>query len=315
MDTEIRVNPTLDKTGNVVKGEGKANVASLFFDADGDDMQYNLVVGGTGTPVDDGAQGIQPGKLVYRSANDDQILTLNHETGAVTYQTTNATSHGFADNRIAQGTIGNEDDGQGNLFMVPVQATDGKADGDEGDTGESDTFDDVMIEVRVNVAPTAIELDGSDIQDDAAGAPTASGISFDETAGYEGTHSAVLDVQDLNLNTDDFGSHTVTVTREKPDGSYVADSRFELDRVDGTDMSLWTLSIKDGAEFDYEHADNPSGVITLKVTATDKGGKSTVGYISVALTDVSTNDPQDNQPTSSGSAGNGGVMTTGGGAR
>ena len=280
---EIRVNPTLDAKGKVVKGEGKANVASLFFDADGDDMDYNLV----GTAVDDGAKGIQPGKLVYRSANDDQILTLNHETGAVTYHTTNNTSHD-------DDTTDTDGDGAGNLFVVTVQATDGQPDSAEGTAGNEDATDDVMINVRVNVAPTAINIGGSAIEDDAKMTPTASGISFAETANYEGQHSVALDVQDLNLNTDDFGSHTVTVMRKKADGSYVADSRFELARVTGEDMSQWTLSIKDGAEFDYEHADNPSGVITLKVTATDKGGKSTVGYISVALTDVDDGDADTN---------------------
>ena len=117
----------------------------------------------------------------------------------------------------------------------------------------------------------------------------------------------------------------MTVMRKKADGTFVNDDRFELERTAGDDMSLWTLTIKDDAEFDYEHDDNPMGVITLKVTATDGGGKSKVGYISVTLTDVddgdATNgtgnedvtDPQYEPPSGSG-AGNGGVMTTGGDA-
>jgi len=296
-------------------GTGTGDVSGFFFDSDGDDLTYSLV----GDSVDDNpAGGIQDGNTVFRSGNDDQILTLNKNTGAITYYTNNGMSH---DNDAAD----TDADGAGNWFTVTVQASDGKPDPDETATGIADTSDDLTVNVRVNVAPSAINVGGSAIEDDADETPTASGITFAETAEYDGTDTAAIDVQDLNLNTHSYGTHTVTVMRKDKDGKFVADDRFELERTDGDDMSLWTLSIKDDAEFDYEHADNPMGVITLKVTATDGGGKSTVGYISVTLTDVDDGDdsngtgnedltdPQYEAPDSSG-AGNGGIMTTGGGA-
>ena len=269
------------------EGTGTGNVASLFFDSDGDDLTYSLV----GTSVDDApGGGIQDGNTVYRSGDDDQILTLNKDSGAITYYTNNGMVHD-------DDTTDSDGDGAGNWLTVTVEASDGKPDTTD------DTSDDVTVYVRVNVAPTGIGLGagGTDIEDDATATPTASGFTFDETDNYSGTDSVVLDVKDLNLITHSYGTHTMKVD----------DDRFELERVDGTDMSQWTLTVKDGAEFDYEDDDNPSGLITIKVTATDGGGKSTVGYISVQLGDVT----GDTDPQASGSgAGNGGVMTTGGGA-
>ena len=308
--TEIRVNPDTDDDG--VAGTGTGNVSGFFFDADGDDLTYTLV----GTAVDDGAEGIQPGNTVYRSGDDDQIFTLNKETGAFTYYTNNGTSHGFVEGGTAQADP--PADGAGNLFRLSVESSDGKAD------DADDTTDDLTIDVRVNVAPTGMTVGGTEAATDKAMA-TASGLTFAEVAEHDGTGTAAIDVQDINLNTDDFGSHTVTVTRQKADGMFVADGRFTLERTDGADMSLWTLGVKEDAEFDYEHEDNPMGVITLKLTATDKGGKSVDVYVTVTLTDVddgdATNgtgnedltDPQYEAPDTSG-AGNGGIMTTGGDA-
>ena len=299
--TEIRVNPDTDDDG--VAGTGAGNVSGFFFDADGDDLTYTLV----GAAVDDGAEGIQPGNTVYRSEDDEQIFTLNKETGAITYYTNNGTSHGFVEGGTAQADP--PADGAGNLFRVSVESSDGKPDATD------DTTDDVTIDVRVNVAPTDIFINSAATGADKASA-TDSTLTFAETAEFDatdgGTTSVELDVQDLNLNTDDFGSHTVTVD----------DNRFTLERTAGTDMSQWTLGVKEDAEFDYEHEDNPMGVITLKLTATDKGGKSVERYVTVTLTDVdtgtgegneNTEDPQYEEPDTSG-AGSGGIMTTGAGA-
>ena len=283
---EIRENP--DMGDDDTEGTATGNVASLFFDADGDDLTYTLV----GDPA---TTNVEPGQMVYRSANDDQILTLNSQTGAITYYTNNAMSHD-------DDTTDTDGDGGGNIFSVTVNANDGTA----------DTTDDLTVNIRVNVAPTDIFINGAATGADAMTA-TDSGLTFAETADHDGTGTVALDVQDLNLNTDDFGSHTVTVD----------DNRFTLERTAGADMSLWTLGVKEDAEFDYEHEDNPMGVITLKLTATDKGGKSVERYVTVTLTDVDdgddTNgtgnedltDPQYEPPSGSG-AGNGGVMTTGG---
>ena len=154
-------------------------------------------------------------------------------------------------------------------MVVTVEASDGKP-----DTAEPTADDDVTINVRVNVAPTAINLGGTAISTDEASPISTSAASLSLkrggiTAADAGTiGSFTLDVQDLNLNTDPFGTHDVKVD----------DDRFVLTRLmTGTDMSQWTLGVKAGAEFDFEDEDNPTGVITLKVTATDKGGKKVVG--------------------------------------
>ena len=70
---ELRVNPDVDDDG--VAGTATGNVAGLFFDADRDDLTYTLV----GDSVDDGQPGIQPGNTVFRTAMDDQILTVNKD--------------------------------------------------------------------------------------------------------------------------------------------------------------------------------------------------------------------------------------------
>ena len=232
--------------------------------------------------------------MVYRSANDDQILTINSDSGNITYYTNNDTSH---DNDATD----DDGDGDGNMFTVMVQATDDAM-------PAATSGDDLTVNVRVNVAPTAINLGGNALQSDAEMTATPSGAAaFDETDDFDGNVSVTLDVQDLNLNTDLFGTHDLAVD----------DSRFEVARVDGDDMSMWTLSVKEGAEFDYEHEDNPMGVVTVKVTATDKGGKKTEGYISFQLDDVGTNadngegnenteDPQYVAPATTG-AGSGGI--------
>ena len=289
------------------EGTATGDVSGFFFDADGDDMTFSLV----GPGVDDApGGGVQDGLQVYRSGNDDQILTLNKDTGAITYYTSNGMSHGYA----ADGTPQADPiaDGAGNLFVVSVQASDGKP-----DTAD-DTTDDVTVNVRVNVAPAAIHLNAAAIEDDATETATYTGFSFAETDDFDAATAGIspitLDVQDLNFagnNTTDahsYGTHTLTVS----------DNRFEVERVAGSsDMSQWTLSVRDGAKFDFETDDDDDDTagtqVVVKVTATDGGGKKTEGYLFVTITDVTTDDPQDNQPSTTG-ADTGGVMTTGGNA-
>ena len=147
-----------------VVGTATGNVASLFFDADSDTLTYSLV----GPGVDDApGGGVQDGLMVYRSMGDDQILTVNEDTGAVTYYTNNATSHGFIEDGSAQADPAA--DGAGNKFVVSVQSSDGKPDATD------DTTDDVAIHVRVNVAPTDIFINSAATGADAMMA-TASGL-------------------------------------------------------------------------------------------------------------------------------------------
>ena len=310
-------------------GRGTGDVSDFFFDTDGDDLTYSLV----GSSVDDTPLGgIQDGNTVFRTSQAEAaetgnagaiIFTLNGETGEVTFYTNRALSH---DNNAAD----EDSDGAGNWFTVTVQANDGKPDpvGTDPDLdplADDDPTDDLTVNVRVNVAPTAIHLGGSAIEDDATATATVSGISLAETDDFDaatagGTTSVALDVQDLNDGIGDgahsYGTHKVTVD----------DKRFEVVSEvasggdEDNDASTWVLRVKDGAKFDFEDANDKDAdttiegkQIVLKITATDGGGQKTEGYVTFTLTDVSTNDPQDNQPTSSG-AGSGGVMTTGGGA-
>ena len=309
------------------EGTGTGNVSGFFFDSDGDSLTYSLV----GTAVDDGANGIQPGNTVFRASQDDAaetgnagqiILTLDEDTGDITFYTNRALSH---DNDVDA-----DADSGGNWFTVTVQASDGKPDPvdtvpDLDPLNDSDDTDDLTINVRVNVAPTAINLGGTAIEDDATATATVSGISLAETDDFDattagGTTSVAIDVQDLNDGSGDdahsYGTHTVTVD----------DKRFEVvsevasGGTEDNDASTWVLRVKDGAEFDFEDDDDEDAddatdgkQIVLKITATDGGDKKTEGYVTVTITDVETDDPQDNQPASR-NAGNGGVMTTGGDA-
>ena len=135
---EIRVNLNSDDD----EGTGTGSVAGRFFDADGDDLTYTLV----GEP--DGS-GVQPGSTVYRSADDDQILTINSDSGNITYYTNNGTTHD-----------GEATDGGGNIFTVTVQAM------DDG-TPMMTTEENLTVNVRVNVAPTSMQLGNQALQEDA----------------------------------------------------------------------------------------------------------------------------------------------------
>lgn len=297
------------------EGTGTGSVAGMFFDSDRDDLTYTLV----GDSVDDGANGIQPGDTVFRSSqtttdeadNAGQIIfTLNGVTGDFMFYTNRALSH---DNNATD----TDSDGGGNWFTVSIEAHDGMAD----DTDTTD--DDLTVNVRVNVAPTDIFINSAATGADKANA-TDSTISLAETDDFDaataaGTTSIALDVQDLNDGIGDdahsYGTHTVTVD----DKRFEVVSEVESGGTEDNDGSTWVLRVKDGVEFDFEDDDDEDAdattdgkQIVLKITATDGGGKKTEGYVTFTLTDVQTDDPQDNQP--SANAGSGGVMTTGGNA-
>ena len=76
--------------------------------------------------------------------------------------------------------------------------------------------------------------------------------------------------------------------------NFVEDARFEVTPNGGTrtdsdsDGSTWEIRVKEGESFDYESTDNPMGVVTIKVTATDKGGYSVDAYFTIEITDVAT---------------------------
>ena len=282
---EIRVNitQTADSMGvkSSVDGHGSGTVAGLFFDTDGDTLTYNLA-GPAGLTFEAGGTVYVSGDLDGDAANGDQTQTLaiDGETGAITYYTNSVTTHDAAPG-----------DGLGNTLVVEVNANDG--------TG--DTADDVTVTVRINVSPTAINDAGAGAAlaaTEAAAAPLATAFSIDETAGVTSAQATALgaivslDVQDQNLVTDDYGTHTVTVMSKQANGKFAPDGRFEVTHNGGgrTDSdnngSTWEVRVKEGAKFDYESTANPMGVVTIKVTATDGGGHSVDSYFTIAISDV-----------------------------
>ena len=71
------------------------------------------------------------------------------------------------------------------------------------------------------------------------------------------------------------------IERQKRDGSWQADNRFEV--------SGGKLLVRAGQKFDFEDADNPGGVIKLQITATDTAGNEVQKPVTIQLTDA--NDP------------------------
>ena len=99
----------------------------------------------------------------------------------------------------------------------------------------------------------------------------------------------ILDVMDLNDHSDMFGTHTITLDAD----------RFEAVADTDGNGSTWTIWIKEGAEFDYEEEGVEMGVLKVKVTATDGGGKKVEAYFSITVT----NDTVDDATSSVGSGG------------
>ena len=258
---EIRVNLNSDDD----EGTGTGSVAGRFFDADGDDLTYTLV----GEP----GSGVQPGSTVYRSADDDQILTINSDSGNITYYTNNGTTHD-----------GEATDGGGNIFTVTVQAT------DDG-TPMMTTEENLTVNVRVNVAPTSMQLGNQALQEDATMAipDISAGGQTENVETTAAVSLGILDVMDLNDHSDMFGTHTITLD----------DDRFEAVADTDGNGSTWTIWIKEGAEFDYEEEGVEMGVLKVKVTATDGGGKKVEAYFSITIT----NDTTDDATSSVGSGG------------
>ena len=291
---EIRVNITqtadaMDKKTSE-DGSGTGSVARKFLDSNGDDLTYTLVADDDGASPSDfiavvagGTTGLRPGNTVYVSgdldsgATGDQTQTLAIDSdGNITYYTNSVTAHDATST-----------DGTGNTLVFDVNANDG--------TGDS--AEDVTVTVRINVSPTAIEVGASPLGETEAAATTiAPTATINETASTTTAQVtsvgvlASLDVQDLNLVTDDYGTHDVTVLTKKGE-KFVEDARFEVTPTGGgrTDSdnngSTWEIRLKEGQEFDFESKDNPMGVVTFQVTATDGGEHSVDAYFKMTLID------------------------------
>ena len=310
------------------------DASSLFFDSDGDDLTYTI----TGSPATalDGVEGfnatLELGGSVFLSetvttAEDtttdpvtpevtdfQQSFSIDQDTGMVTYITDREQSHD-----------GVTTDGTGNTLTFTISATDNGM-----VNGSPTTAATATVEVRVNVTPTAINLqsvqtDGTTIGTDPVALtkpPTPPAkiagialltddgddtdtdpdeLTFIDDEEYDRQKVANLDVMDQNLNTDKFGTHKITFSGK---GANMFEARETRDDDDDNDGSTWELWLKDDATFDYEAlataAEKKAGTpITLyiTVTATDEGGLSTKGVFKVMLEDAKTKDDPDGTTT------------------
>ena len=323
---------------------GKVQTGStkeLFHDSDSDSLTYSIAipdssvfgnVNGTGytpTSLDTSAAGnegsreeVVGGNMVYRtfettSVEDpdnagsfisedadepQQLLAIDKNTGELTYIT-----------NMSHGHDGNDGDGLGNVLTFTVSASDNV-------TGNDSAH--VNVAVRINVAPTAIELQSASAEDTTygiAGALPAPGAKVTGTALLvaDGTNTpndvdtdpdvltftddkensamrvANIDVKDENSSSHKFGTHDVTLSGRGSDMFEVKEST-----DNDTDGSTWEIHLKDDATFDFEalrtakeKTDKETSItLSITVTATDGGGLSTSGVFSVELVDAYTPD-------------------------
>ena len=316
---EIRVELAATKT---VPGEGEdadpvvlqpaaiveASIADLFFDSDGDDLTYTITaVDPDLANVADDADGAgydamtAAGDQVYSSyttvtdtgtdvetSRDLQQTFAVDDDGGVTYFTDRSGAH--------DGDT--TDDGAGNMVVFTVTANDGMT-----EVGDRPS---VPVTVRINVAPSAIELDDTNGATPAnlpapARGVTGTALTTDGTAlvtymddedNGAAAKVADLDIMDQNATDDDFGTHKVVLTGR---GANMFEVRETDD--DDEDGSTWEIWLKDDATFDFEALKNArteatatSITLSITVTATDGGGRSTQGVFSVVLMDADTDD-------------------------
>ena len=297
------------------------DASALFHDPDGDDLMYTITgvtpdaatlsteatatTEGTAATLEDSVFRVH--KAVWDATlatpasvtSDDlqQSISINPSTGEITYITD--LSHGH------DGTGGEDNDGTGNTLTVALSVTD-------GDAGTTAITDQTVV-VRINVSPTAIEFTGAGqptpinaagnlskmkatptafTVDDDTNTPADAGTDPDLYTIAENVQNqpavvlGTLDVQDENLNTHKFGTHSWKVS----------DDRFEVVKgaAVAADGSAWTLQLKQGATFDYEAKGDPNykdGTLTVELTATDGGGLSTKAYFSIKISDVTEEAP------------------------
>ena len=229
--------------------EATVPVAKLFEDLDGDKLSYT-VTGGPGT--DEADQGAMH-EAIWIGGNDQGLLSFDANTGKLIYHTDEKGGHD-----------GGSADGQGNIVTFAISA----ADGGNGMPAMA------KVGIRLNVKPTDITV-----------APSPS-VTVTEGKMVMGDMTvAKLDVQDENLPTHKYGTHTVTVD----------DDRFKVvkDTDKDKDGSAWILQVKKGSVFDFKEGGSSPQNVMVTLTATDGGGLS-FKKMNIALTALDIqNDPAD----------------------
>ena len=229
--------------------EATVPVAKLFEDLDGDKLSYT-VTGGPGT--DEAAQGAMH-EAIWIGGNDQGLLSFDANTGKLIYHTDEKGGHD-----------GNSADGQGNIVTFAISA----ADGGNGRPAMAE------VGIRLNVKPTDIMVTPS---------PSVMVTEGKMVMGDSDMTVATLDVQDENLPTHKYGTHTVTVD----------DDRFKVVKDTDDDGSTWILQVKKGSVFDFKEGGSSSQNVMVTLTATDGGGLS-FKKMNIALTALDIqNDPAD----------------------
>ena len=305
IEVELAARPPAPAKGDRAAQPAKVemgSVADLFFDSDSDDvLTYSITaVPALDSAASDGVMGTEDehdpatGGLVYRTyatefntadsettrVDDlpEQIFSIDKDSGEITYFTGQEQTHD-----------GDAEDGAGNTLAFTISATDNQP----GTTPAT-----VGVTVRVNVAPTAINL--TDNQAIAADLPVpAKGemgtaltdgtgdVTFVDDTEYEERKVADLNVMDQNDMDEDsdhgYGTHAVTLSGRGA-------NQFEIRETedDDEDGSTWEVWLKDDATFNFEGlktAKETGSSITLviTVTATDGGGLKTQGVFSVEV--------------------------------
>ncbi len=287
-------------------------VASLFSDLDGDKLTFTVTAGPgsrvTGDGIDDSIWYTQTSSIgtvgLFLDAKTGELLLISDELG---------------------GHDGDAADEDGNMVAATITASDGR----EGTATAN-------VNIRLNVAPTDIHFADGQSEADIANVSLQNGadggtfaLNVDEQTADSDVLIAHLDVQDENMPTHKFGTHTITVS----------DDRFIVKHTGGGEKdtdgngSTWELYLKKGAVLDFEKAADKS--IVLKFMVTDGGGLAmptgvqvstlTISVQNVSNADGDTNDVvppdltnvpglEDDEPGDSDERADGGDTDTDGGA-
>ena len=335
----------------------------LFYDSDNDDLSYTITSvlvdrdsDGTADPADDlnndDAHSVTGGNgtgyraetlegnqvhLIYTTTIASNVESAIGATGTELQQTLAIDDDGNVTYITNEGeehdgdwSRANDGDGLGNALVVTNRASDADS-VPAPDQAADATVAEIPVTIRINVAPTAIELQSVDGDDDngytdrgtaadlkteateatpllvndrdttdseTGPAAATDPLTFMDDEEQTGRKVADIDVRDLNLSSSDLGTHVVTLSGRGSDQFVVMNSADDAaDRADG---STWDIRLKDDATFDFdelklESETGNSITLSITVTAKDKGDPAlmTTGVFSVVVMNDTSDDDDD----------------------
>ena len=202
----------------------------------------------------------------------DQLLIIDGGTGMVNYYTTKSQTHDSDD-----------DDGEGNWVTSVLTATDAAA---------NNATATVNVQLRIDVAATGVKLGTTD----ATGSGTSYKVDGSVNEETKGAIVGIVDIQDQNLISHDYGAYTFTVD----------DDRFQV-IASKTDASKATLKLKATKALDFEALEGPvddkddndpsndTKDVKVVVTATPKSGNFDPVKLTVTVA-VINSDTEDDIP-------------------